>query len=189
MTAINDYGRRWGAAGFRSPATYRNLDWFHLLEFEYDSSVSNTAPCEPQPGGCGSFFPFAVGGLTELPITLPQDHTLFELLDETDATTWLTCLRRVQEANGMACILAHPDPASGYMGRPENEAHYIRVLDAIAASDAWTPLPRELARWWRRRGEAPMSQIESIEGISFGTAVLDPSGRLEIHPPAGGSRP
>jgi peptidoglycan/xylan/chitin deacetylase (PgdA/CDA1 family) len=188
VAVINEYGRRWRASGFRSPATYRNLDWFHMLEFEYDSSVSNSAPCEPQPGGCCSFFPYSVGGLIEVPITLPQDHTLFELLEQTDATTWLTCLEHIKDANGMACVLAHPDPGGGYIGSAQNEPHYARLLDAVAASEAWTPLPRDLARWWRARALARPTEIGDIEGISFGTAILDPSGRLEIVPPSDGGR-
>jgi peptidoglycan/xylan/chitin deacetylase (PgdA/CDA1 family) len=184
VVVIREFARRWGASGFRSPATYRNREWLPLLGFEYDSSVSNTAPCEPQPGGCGSFFPFSLGGMLELPITLPQDHTLFELLEETGADTWLTCLARIREANGMACVLAHPDSAAGYIGSAGNEAHYLRLLDTVASSEAWTPLPRDLARWWRARAATPPAEIASIEGASWGTAVLDSSGRVEIVPPA-----
>jgi hypothetical protein len=183
VAAINEYGRKVGAAGFRSPATYRNLDWFDRFEFEYDSSVSNTAPCEPQPGGCGSFFPYFVGDLVEMPITLPQDHTLFELLEQTDASTWLECLERIRGAHGMACVLAHPDPAAGYIGMSENEAHYVELLDVVAGSDAWTPLPRDLVRWWRLRAHTETVDAADSERMSFGTAVLDASGRLEIVPP------
>ncbi|HEY5482863.1 MAG TPA: hypothetical protein VIK31_03500, partial [Propionibacteriaceae bacterium] len=184
VATINEYAHRWEASGFRSPATYRNLDWLHLLEFEYDSSVSNSSPCEPQPGGCGSFFPYPIDGLIELPITLPQDHTLYELLDHSDSSTWLTSLKRIEGANGMACVLTHPDPGTGYIGCPGNEIHYGDLLDAVAAADAWTPLPRDLVRWWRTRAATPLTQIGNGEGISFGTAALDPSGRLEIVPPS-----
>ena len=38
LVTINEFGRQWGAQGFRSPATYRNSEWFHMLAFEYDSS-------------------------------------------------------------------------------------------------------------------------------------------------------
>ncbi len=181
---INTYGREWRACGFRSPATYRNPDWFADLDFEYDSSFSNNARFEPQPGGCASFFPFRIGDLVELPITLPQDHTLFGLLGETSPATWLDSLRQVRDGNGMACILGHPDPARGYVGMPQNAAHYAALLDELASSDAWIPLPRDLARWWRTRATTPSEQIEGVAGMSFGTARLDAAGRLEILPPA-----
>jgi peptidoglycan/xylan/chitin deacetylase (PgdA/CDA1 family) len=182
--AIKEAARRWGSVGFRSPATYRNREWLPLLGLEYDSSYSNTAPCEPQPGGCASFFPFPIDGMTELPITLPQDHTLFELLEKRGPDTWLSVLDLVRRANGMACVLAHPDPAAGYIGMPENEASYVTLLDEVAASDAWTPVPRDLARWWRSRSDAGPAEIGRLEGAAFGRVLLDESGMLTIDPPS-----
>lgn len=184
LTAINERARIWEASGFRSPATYRNLEWFQLLEFEYDSSVADTAPLEPQPGGCGSFFPYLVGELIELPITLPQDHTLFGLLGQTSAGVWRDNLRRIRAANGMACLLTHPDPDTGYIGMPQNEAHYVGLLDDLADSAAWCPLPRDLARWWRARAAVAPDRIGEVEGVTFGSATLDASGRLQILPPS-----
>ncbi len=183
IVTINECGRQWGASGFRSPATYRNQEWFHLLGFEYDSSVADTAPFEPQPGGCASFFPFQIGEMVELPITLPQDHTLFGLLGEDDAQTWLTKIELVRASHGMACVLAHPDPSAGYIGLAENEAHYRALLDVVAESGAWTPLPRDLARWWRARAHAAPAATAGGEGGSLGTAVLQSSGRLELVAP------
>jgi len=168
---INAQAKKWGAVGFRSPATYRNPDWLCALEVEYDSSFADVAPFEPQPGGCASLFPYLIGdiaehntsrrnpsegstsaaGVVELPMTLVMDHTLFGLLGHTDADLWLEKLDQIEAAHGMACILTHPDPTEGYIGVPENEAHYVQVLDRLAASDAWVPLPRDLARWWRLR--------------------------------------
>jgi hypothetical protein len=119
--------------------------------------------------------------MVEVPITLPQDHTLFELLEQTDASTWLTCLERIRDSHGMACVLAHPDRAPGYMGLPENEARYVEILDHVAASDAWTPLPAQLASWWRERDRSQ----PSAEGSALGTAVIDAAGVLELIPPIG----
>lgn len=181
--AVNGYARSWGASGFRSPATYRNLDWFHLLEFEYDSSVTDTAPYEPQPGGCASLFPYAVGSIVELPMTLPQDHTLFSLLGHADGRVWLDKLKLIRESHGLACMLTHPDPASGYIGMPENQRRYLEVLDVVAASDAWTPLPREAARWWRARSGWASSGDGYPEGFSVGTAVIDAAGVLRLLSP------
>jgi len=184
VVAINECGRRWGSAGFRSPSTYRNQEWFHLLGFEYDSSVTDTTPYEPQPGGCASLFPYPLGGLIEMPITMPQDHTLFALLGKSDAETWLTKLEQIREANGMACMLTHPDPARGYIGLAENRARYAEVLAAVIDSDAWVPLPRDLVRWWRDRAAQTPQQTGNTKGLTFGTAQLNSSGHLEILPPA-----
>ena len=181
--AVNEVARRWHASGFRSPATYRNLDWLDRLEFEYDSSVTDTAPFEPQPGGCASLYPYLVGEMVELQMTLAQDHTLFGLLGQTDPRTWLEKLACIRECNGMACILTHPDAAPGYIGLPHNEAHYREVLGVIAGSDAWTPLPRELARWWKARAGADTARADCLAGASVGHAEIDSAGRLVIVPP------
>jgi peptidoglycan/xylan/chitin deacetylase (PgdA/CDA1 family) len=180
---VNEYARRVGAVGFRSPATYRNHAWMQDLEIEYDSSFSNSAPCEPQPGGCASLFPYRMGGFTELPITVPMDHTLFELLELPGPDTWLACLERIKAAGGMACMLAHPDPAPGYIGVADNEAAYVSVLDSLAGSGAWVALPRDLARWWRERESSTAEQIAALDGAALGRAVLEPSGRVTLLPP------
>lgn len=188
--AINECARRWHASGFRSPATYRNLEWMHMLDVEYDSSVTDTAPYEPQPGGCASLFPYVVEPLVELPMTLAQDHTLFSLLNHADASAWLDKLGLIRDSHAMACVLTHPDPAAGYIGCPEVMSHYNEVLDFIAASDAWTPLPRDMARWWRARAGgsgASADDCAASGGLpddgAVGTARLDADGILTIVPP------
>lgn len=180
---VNECGRRWGAQGFRSPATYRNLDWFHLLDFDYDSSVADTAPFEPQPGGCGSVFPYLVGDMVELPMTLPQDHTLFGLLGHGDSRLWTAKLERISACNGMACMLTHPDPGAGYMGDAENERRYTEVLDLIAGSEAWKPLPHELASWWRERADSGSAAPDLSDRAGIANAMLAESGALRIIPP------
>ena len=87
---INKYLRQWGAVGFRSPAMHHNLDWIHDLNIEYDASTFDTDPFEPQSDGAQTIFPFWVNqngsgrgrGYMELPYTLPQDFTVFVLLNK-----------------------------------------------------------------------------------------------------------
>jgi hypothetical protein len=57
---VNQYLRKWGCAGFRSPSMLHNLDWHHYLNIEYDASTFDTDPFEPQPEGVGTIFPFWV---------------------------------------------------------------------------------------------------------------------------------
>lgn len=182
---VNEWGRVWSASGFRSPATYRNLGWFDDLDFEYDSSVTDTAPYEPQPGGCASQFPYRVGRLTELPMTVAQDHTLFNVLGHTDSAVWLDKLAQIRDAHAMACVLTHPDSGLGYLGEPQTESRYGEVLDFIVDSGAWNPLPRELARWWVARSSVALaSQPEATPaGACTGTALLDSSGGLRLVAP------
>ncbi len=144
---MRDFARRWQAVGFRSPATQRGWDLMPLLGFEYDSSYSDTDPYEPQPGGSCTYLPFFNGDLVELPITLPQDHTLFEILGHRDGSLWLGKADQLRRRGGMVLVLTHPDYAHG----PALSA-WQDLLDLAAADDqAWNPLPREVATWWRDR--------------------------------------
>ena len=73
--------QEWGAVGFRSPATYRNPFWLPEIDVDYDSSFMDNATLEPQRGGVCSAFPFMLSErMVELPITLPMDHTLINIL-------------------------------------------------------------------------------------------------------------
>ena len=117
-------------------------------------------------------------------MTMPQDHTLFGLLGHTDSKTWLAKLERIRSGNGMACMLTHPDPRAGYIGREECEAHYRDVLDFLAESEAWTPLPRDLVRWWNARAAADAGRVDELHGAAAGTAVIEDAMRLRILPPS-----
>ena len=144
---IRRSAERWGAQGFRSPSTLRVWDWMPELGFDYDSSYSDTAPFEPQPGGCCSLLPFFNHGLVELPVTMPQDHTLFVLLGERDERLWLEKAELVRGMGGMALMLTHPDYAT-----PTRLDAYRRLLAEYREDQtAWRALPCEVSAWWRAR--------------------------------------
>lgn len=148
LPAIREYASRWGAVGFRSPATHRDWRLMPLLGFEYDSSSPDTDPYEPQSGGCCSWWPFFNGDLVELPITLVQDHTLFEILRRHDEQLWVEKAAFLRERHGMALLITHPD----YMLSDERLKAYERFMRRYAADqDVWRALPREIGSWWRRR--------------------------------------
>jgi hypothetical protein len=148
LPAMQRYAARWGAVGFRSPATQRSWELMPRLGFAYDSSYTDTDPYEPQPGGCSTYLPFCNGELVELPITLPQDHTLFVILQHPDGKLWIEKARDVRDRGGMVLALAHPDYA-----RDARLAEAWQGLLEEFSSDgtAWQALPREVAAWWRQR--------------------------------------
>jgi peptidoglycan/xylan/chitin deacetylase (PgdA/CDA1 family) len=155
---MREYARRWEAVGFRSPATHRRWEWMPLLGFDYDSSYADTDPFEPQGGGCCSWLPYFNGDLVELPITLPQDHTLFTILRQRDESVWVEKASAVRRQGGMALMLTHPD----YMTAPELLGAYRRFLGEFAGDPSgWQALPREVSAWWRRRAA---SQVERVNG-------------------------
>ena len=149
LPGIRAAAERWGAVGFRAPATQRRWEWMPLLGFDYDSSYPDTDPYEPQAGGCCTSVPFFNGELVELPITVPQDHTVFEILGHEDESLWIEKIEFLRARGRMALMLTHPDylPAGGPAFRA-----YERVLARYAGdATAWKALPRDVAAWWRRR--------------------------------------
>jgi hypothetical protein len=155
LPAIRMHAEHWGAVGFRSPATQRAWALMPTLGFDYDSSYTDTDPYEPQPGGCCTYLPFFIDHLVELPITLPQDHTLFAILQHRDGQLWLDKAHEIRERGGMVLALSHPDYASD----PHVAAAWRSLLEEFAGDDAmWQPLPREAAAWWRRRADSYLVQ-------------------------------
>jgi hypothetical protein len=147
LPAIRAAARQWGASGFRSPATQRGWSLMPMLGFDHDSSYTDTDPYEPQPGGCCSYLPFFIDDLVELPITLPQDHTLFSILGHTDGHLWVEKADQLRRRGGMVLVLAHPDYAHGAALQAWRE-----LLEAFRDDTTmWQPLPREVATWWRER--------------------------------------
>ncbi len=55
---INHYLREWNSVGYRAPAMFNKLEWFHDLDIEYDSSTFDTDPFEPNAKGVGTVFPY-----------------------------------------------------------------------------------------------------------------------------------
>jgi hypothetical protein len=148
LPAMREYADRWRAVGFRSPSTQRQWDLMPALGFDYDSSYSDTDPYEPQPGGCCSYLPYFNADMVELPITLPQDHTLFAILQNPDADVWIRKARFLRERGGMALALTHPD----YAADPRVAQGYRSLLETFHGDrTVWHALPREVAAWWRQR--------------------------------------
>lgn len=175
LPAIHRYLAEWEVEGFRSPATHRNAEWMPELGARYDSSFPDTDPFEPQGGGCCSILPYFLGELVELPITLVQDHTLWEILQRETIELWTEKSEWVAANGGLVNIIVHPD----YLDTPARLRMYEEYLDHLAGlcarRDGWAALPREVAAWWRLR--AAMRCLEAdgearIEGEGAERATL-----------------
>jgi hypothetical protein len=169
LPIVRELAARIGAAGFRSPATHRVFEWLAELPVDYDCSMPHSDPFEPVPGGCCSLWPFFIGEMVEMPYTLPQDHTLFTLLGHRSIALWQHELARIERLHGLVQLLTHPDP--GYLGERSKRALYVDFLDWIGerSSQLWTPLPREIAQWWRQRD----ARAKGTWAIALGRASLD----------------
>jgi hypothetical protein len=181
LPAMHEAARRWGATGFRAPATHRGWDLMPLLDFDHDSSYLDTDPFEPQGGGSCTWWPFPIGDLVELPITLLMDHTLFVILRR-DESVWTDKARFLRDQGGMALLITHPD----YMLDPERLDVYDRFLATFAADETmWKALPRDVAAWWRRRAAS------SIERDGDGWRIAGPAaetGLIAFGPAGAGAR-
>jgi hypothetical protein len=178
LPQMRAWAERWGAVGFRSPATHRDWDLMSALPFEYDSSSPDSDPFEPQPGGCCSWLPFFVGPVVELPITLPQDHTLYVILRARDGQPWIDKAEHIRARGGLALLVTHPD----YVDAAPTAAAYEQLLAHFEDDpDVWRALPSEVASWWRRRAASSLTwdgAAWQVTGAAVGEAAVlltDPS--------------
>lgn len=159
---INTYLENWHAVGFCSPASHHNLAWNHALKIEYESSTFDTDPFEPQTDGTKSIFPFwvpndtAETGYVELPYTLPQDFTVFILMQEKSIEIWKRKLAWIAQKGGMALVITHPD----YMNFDSKKqvfdeypvdyyAEFLRHIKKTYEGQYWHALPKEVAAFYR----------------------------------------
>ena len=169
---IRDYAKQWKAGGFRAPSMIRNLDWIGELGFDYDSSSFDNDPFEPQPQSAGTIFPYWVQSRTtgkkyvEMPYTLPQDHTLYVILQERGADVWKKKLDWIAAHGGMAMPIVHPDYLCLH-GKPGFEEFpvewYLEFLDYVKQNYSgryWSALPHEVAAYFRQAcaGQKPRSR-------------------------------
>jgi hypothetical protein len=178
LPAMMAYAERWGAVGFRAPATHRDWELMPLLGVDYDSSSPDTDPFEPKSGGCCTWLPFFNRDLVELPITLTQDHTMFVILERRDDALWREKAELLRDRGGMALLLTHPD----YMLDPRLIDLYRGFLSTYATDPtAWKARPLDVASWWRRRSESRLAPSATGWDI-LGPAAAD--GRVEFVVPS-----
>ena len=160
---INRYLKEWNAVGFRSGSMHHNLEWIHDLDIKYDSSTFDTDPFEPLSDGVGTIFPFHVrsghgrAGYMELPYSLPQDFTLFVIMQEKTIDIWKRKLDWIAEQGGMALLITHPD----YMNFNEKKQgveeypagyykEFLKYIRDTYSGRYWDVLPREMAHFWAK---------------------------------------
>ncbi len=159
---INKYLLEWDSRGFTAPSMICNLEWLHKLNIDHSTGTIDSDPFEPDPTPSTTIFPFTVNHhnngnfFIEMPLTMPQDHTLFIILKEKNISIWKKKLKWIVEKGGMALMNTHPDymsfsdkkcgpeeyPVSLYTEFLEHVfSHYIGMF--------WNTQPDELARFWK----------------------------------------
>lgn len=171
LPAIARYLSAWGAVGFRSPALHRRAEWMSELGCLYDSSFPDTDPYEPEPGGCCSILPYFLGELVELPVTMVQDHTLWEILRRSDIELWRRKGDWIAANGGLINVIVHPDYvlSEPRLALYEELLRYLRAL--IERADGWHDLPREVASWWRARAQMSVLDTDGAPRLWAGTGA------------------
>ncbi len=183
---INSYLKTWNAVGFRSGFMHHNLEWLHDLDVFYDSSTFDSDVFEPQPDGVRTIFPFwctgtpGRSGYAELPCTLPQDSTLFLILQERTIAIWKQKLDWVAEHGGMGLLNVHPDymcfsgaPKPGTEFPAELYRQFLSYVKERYTGLYWQALPRQVAAFCRQQlcpREGP--ETDPQPGFLSGKAII-----------------
>lgn len=156
---VNEYGRRFGARGFRSAVMYRRSEWMPRLRYSYDMSFPNVGHLDPQRGGCCTVFPYFIDHLLELPLTATQDYTQLHVLSGDALDLWRRQADLVLAQHGLLSFIIHPD----YVIEPRGAELHRRLLamlrGLVEERDLWSALPGEIDRWWRTRAAMELVQM------------------------------
>jgi len=125
--------------GFRAPLLQHNVKTIQALRdarYSYDTSIPTWEPRHPNTmnsHGIGTIYPLTLEGITEIPITLPQDQQLLHVLGLSphEATReWMNMIDTIKEIGGLCTILVHPDYE---LADPENLCIYEELLNTISS--------------------------------------------------------
>ena len=172
---INRYGHSYGARGFRAAVLYRNLNWYHALDFSYDMSVPNVAHLDPQRGGCCTVTPYFVGDILEIPLTTTQDYMLFHLLGDYSLDLWKAQTEAILKRNGLISFLVHPDYVIEKRARGIYRDLLCFLRNLGSQERLWFALPGEVDQWWRDRSKMRIANHAGnwrVEGQGAERAVL-----------------
>ena len=104
--------------GFRAPILQHNTKIIRALKkagYAYDTSIPAWEPKHPytmKPHGIATTYPLTLYGLTEIPVTLVQDHQLLYVLGltpEEAVRKWLDMISVIKNLGGLCTFLIHPD--------------------------------------------------------------------------------
>jgi len=126
-----------------------------------DSGENPTNPINPITRAASQLPGFPAsrppGFFIELPYTLPQDFTLFVLMQEKSIDIWKRKLDWIAEKGGMALLNTHPDYMSFNHADGGNETYpvklYAEFLEYIRdryKGQYWHALPRDVAAFLRQ---------------------------------------
>jgi glycosyltransferase involved in cell wall biosynthesis len=173
--------------------------WVPVINRERSAFNPELRPSIPNSGFGASNSPAAAGhalhdqpanlhrGFVELPYTLPQDSTLFFVLEEKSPSIWKQKLDWIAHHGGMALVDVHPD----YLGFDPNlrtaeypAAWYEELLlhiKARYAGEMWNALPREVAGWYKEKFvPEPAAEANTTEIPVAPSALPSTNGKISL---------
>lgn len=150
---INRYIVSFEASGFRSAVMYHDIDWYEALKVKYDMSVPNVSHLDPQQGGCCTVLPFFAGDIVELPVTMTQDYSLFNILGQFSTDLWIEQGTRIRQKHGLLSVIVHPDYLDNAKALKVYKDLLAHLTELRSGEQTWIALPREVAEWWRKRSQ------------------------------------
>jgi hypothetical protein len=136
LKAAVPLAERFDMRGYRAPSLLRTRELLSDLVdlYAYDSSIPTSGGPFPVPNnGCASARPFHIGGILEIPVSLPRDGSLrflglgpSEIFD-----TWKTCATRIARSRGVVVLLTHCE--DHFSGTGAMLEHYGAFVSWIAA--------------------------------------------------------
>jgi hypothetical protein len=113
--------------------------------------------------------PFFFGDVVELPITLTQDHTVFEILRSPGIELWRRKTEWLKANHGLVNIIVHPDYVVDGRALDRYEAFLAYLAEH---DDGWHALPRDVARWWRERDALSIGTGGQVAGSTTFAATV-----------------
>lgn len=136
--------------GFRAPILQHNIKILHAINeagFTYDTSIPSWEPKHPYtmgPHGIGTVFPLKLGELMEIPLTLPQDHQMLNVLGlgtQDVIRIWASMANTIRDLGGVCMFLVHPD----YEIAADTELYEELVSSVISDSKSTITVPSRLS--------------------------------------------
>jgi peptidoglycan/xylan/chitin deacetylase (PgdA/CDA1 family) len=134
LDAARPFATKYRAVGYRAPSLLRTRALLGDLagRYRYDSSIPTSGGPFPVPNnGCASARPWAIGGILELPLSMPRDGSLRFLGYSPDeiAALWIDCADLVARSRGVVILLTHCEER--FSGAPAMFDVYRGFLDHV----------------------------------------------------------
>jgi peptidoglycan/xylan/chitin deacetylase (PgdA/CDA1 family) len=137
--------------GFRAPLLQHSPGILHGLKeagYSYDTSIPTWEPLHPRtmrPHGLGTTYPMFFNGVTEIPISVVQDHQLLYVLGlkpKEVIAEWLSMMAVIKELRGCCVLLLHPEYK---LFDRNNFVIYEELLNTITSDrNVWLTTPKQL---------------------------------------------